>query len=155
MVRPKHFYIRHLPDILQRHGTLINTLMHERKHRVCLRYLRPRCTIAGFERGVMEDVTCHCIWDVTQPFLRLQGGSTPRPQGMAVLQELCPSISADAFQMHARARVQRGEATNKDMVICMLDNRYRVGQLLVLFPAEGNCSFSIAFVVNASFCHRR
>ena len=86
----------------------------------------------------MEDVTCHCIWDVTQPFLRLQGGSKPRPQAMSVLQELYPSISADAFQMHARARVHHGEATNKDMVIFMLDNRYRVGQLLVLFSAEGN-----------------
>ena len=138
MVRPKHHYIRHLPDILHRHGTLISTLMHERKHRVCLRYLRPRCNTAGFERGVMEDVTCHCIWDVTQPFLRLQGGSKPRPQAMSVLQELYPSISADAFQMHARARVHHGEATNKDMVIFMLDNRYRVGQLLVLFSAEGN-----------------
>ena len=40
--------------------------------------------------------------------------------------------------MHARARVHHGEATNKDMVIFMLDNRYRVGQLLVLFSAEGN-----------------
>ena len=57
---------------------------------------------------------------------------------MSVLQELYPRISADAFQMHARARVQHGEATNKDMVIFMLDNRYRVGQLLVLFSAEAN-----------------
>ena len=56
----------------------------------------------------------------------------------SVLQELYPSISAEAFQMHARARVHHGEATNKDMVIFMLDNRYRVGQLLVLFSAEGN-----------------
>jgi hypothetical protein len=59
---------------------------------------------------------------------------------MAVLQELYPTISADAFKMHARARVQRGEAMNKDMVIFMLDNRYRVGQLLVLFSVEGNAS---------------
>ena len=86
----------------------------------------------------MEDVTCHCIWDVTQPFLRLQGGSKPRPQAMSVVQVLYPSISADAFQMHARARVHHGDATNTDMVIFILDNRYRVGQLLVLFPAEGN-----------------
>ena len=40
--------------------------------------------------------------------------------------------------MHARARVHHGEATNKDMAIFMLDNRYRVGQRLVQLSAEGN-----------------
>ena len=37
MVRPKHHYTRHLPDMLQRHGTLVSTLMHEPTYRVCLR----------------------------------------------------------------------------------------------------------------------
>ena len=49
--KPKHHYALHLPGMLQRHGTLISTFTHERKHRVVKRYLRPRKTLRSFETG--------------------------------------------------------------------------------------------------------
>ena len=57
--RPKHHYALHLPYMLQRHGFLLMTFTHERKHRLVTRYTRDRKNLKSFDAGVIEDITCH------------------------------------------------------------------------------------------------
>jgi hypothetical protein len=67
-MRPKHHYVLHLPDMLRRFEFLFSTFVHERKHRLAKRYMVPRKNTKSFERGVMEDVTNHQLWELEQTF---------------------------------------------------------------------------------------
>ena len=136
-VRPKHHYVRHFPDILARVGTLISTLMHERKHRVVLRYLRPRCNTVSYEVGVMEDVTCHYIWDATQPFLCLDSSASPRREALHILREMYPNVTGCEFALHASVSVQHGHASHGDMVFLVHNGARHVAQLQVNFSVRG------------------
>ena len=54
---PKHHLAIHLCDALQRHGTLIGCLVHERRHKIVKRWSRDRYTTKSFERGLLEELT--------------------------------------------------------------------------------------------------
>ena len=60
-MKPKHHYSLHLPDM---HRPLQAVFTHERKHRAVKRYSRGRTTLKSFDCCVLEDVTCHNIWEL-------------------------------------------------------------------------------------------
>ena len=75
-VAPKGHYVLHLPEMLHRLGFLPNTLVHERKHKTVKRFGDAVSnTGAGFDRGILEEVTCHALHAMaTAPGLKLELG---------------------------------------------------------------------------------
>jgi hypothetical protein len=81
-VRPKHHWVLHLPDILWWFGTLLTTLTHERKHRMVRRYCLHRTNLTSWEHGIVEDITCHALFDAMRDVfaVSLLKGHDPRPR---------------------------------------------------------------------------
>ena len=76
--KPKHHYALHIPNIFARIGTLLGTLVNERRHRVVKRYLRDRRNLTRWELGALEEVTCHAVWELTKPFIDKRVGRIRR-----------------------------------------------------------------------------
>ena len=62
--KPKHHYALHLGPMLKHHGFLLMTFVHERKHR-----LVDRRNLKAWSAGAIEEITCHQLWESSQPFL--------------------------------------------------------------------------------------
>lgn len=130
-VRPKHHYMMHLPSALARHGTLIATYTHERKHRVVKRYTRNRMNLTHWELGAMGDITCHQIWELSRPFLLSDSCAIPRQRTMFVLREVFPGFADAAFTMHSTVTIDNSTARNGDVVLYRVRGELGVGELLM------------------------
>ena len=88
--RPKHHYVLHLPDCLIRFGTLLHTLVQERRHRLVLRYGRDRDNLVSWDLGCLEDVTCHHLWELSTPYMKsgIQCAHAPTRAMVPLLREL-------------------------------------------------------------------
>jgi hypothetical protein len=97
-VRPKHHYALHLPDMLKKFGVLISTFTHERKHRAVKRYARGRTNLKKFELSVLEEVTCHNMWELTDKYWHAFSTSTPSLKQSWWLQEMFQE--GEGFTLH-------------------------------------------------------
>ena len=65
---PKHHFATHLPDFLARFGTLLNSLVLERKHKNVKAVLHDRNTMQSYEHSVIEDLVAMQL-DITKRVL--------------------------------------------------------------------------------------
>jgi hypothetical protein len=147
-VRPKHHYAMHLPDMLARFGTLLSTLVHERKHRVVKRYTRNRCNLQSWDLGAMEDVTCHQLYELAEPFMHGKAGSRPSARSLLVLEDIFPKVAADAFTLHASIAIKNGLAKKGDVVLFGLDGHLEVGEVLMSIGVKGPDAMSLSCIIS-------
>ena len=138
--RPKHHYVLHLPDMLSRFGTLISTFTHERKHRLVIRYSRDRHSLVSWELGALEEITCHQLWEMTEPSssymsIGLDTPHAPKRNTLFLLKEYFPDIADDDFRVASRCHTGVGSVSLDDLVLINSDGRGRVGEVLMLFSA--------------------
>ena len=74
---PKTHYVLHLGQQLARHGLLLATWTHERKHRIVKRFELHRQSLTSYDRGVMAEVTNHHFRKLK---LRLDGSGLLKPR---------------------------------------------------------------------------
>jgi len=128
-MRPKHHYALHLPDILHRFGILLATFVNERKHRAVIRYSRGRNNTKNFELGVLEEVTCHNMWELSDKFWHAFSTSKPSRQQTWWLQDMFPGVG-DGFTLHNEVSMN-GLVTVGDVIVFELDDELRIGEMFL------------------------
>ena len=137
-IRPKYHYILHLPDMLQRHGSVFSCLVNERRHRLVKQYTRTRSAPSRWELGALEEiVTCQMYEAENVVFGRtgLIKGHAPRGQTRENLEAMCPEASViqvgtdvrtffGTAHIHDIVWVQCGETmyAAKILVLCLIDD---------------------------------
>ena len=134
--RPKHHYALHLPDMLRRFGCLLSTFVQERKHRLVTRYGRDRRSRKSFETGVIEDITCHQLWELQQRFYFATHVAKPTKRMTSYLAEIFPGIDASDFQLVSNISLNGGRANKGDVVAFFANGEMEVGELIVSVAAD-------------------
>lgn len=137
-VRPKHHYVLHLPDMLDHHGVLLSTLMHERKHRMVKRYTKNKTNLRSFERTVMEEVTCFHVWECSQRFVITATGAAPRGRTLAALGEIFPDVENKDLKVSNKVIIANGTATKGDFVLAKKDDDLLYGEILANLQVQGH-----------------
>ena len=105
VIRPKHHFVLHLPDMLRCFWMLVSTLTNERRHRVVTRYTRPRLNAKTWDLSVVEEITAHQLWELEEGWRWLADRtSTPHPRVVRAMQDILPGESL--ANMVLRNRVQ-------------------------------------------------
>ena len=128
-IRPKHHFALHLPHMLYLFGFLISTFTHERKHRCFKRYARPRTSGENFELGVLEEMTCHSIWELSQKQWLAFSTSKPSKRQLGFLAEIFADVIDGSFTLHREVH-QNGCITVGDVVGFLSGGRLYIGELL-------------------------
>ena len=128
-VRPKHHYALHLPLMLKQFGVLVTTLVHERRHKLAKKYARNRDATVQFERGLVEDVTCHQLWELGQPFFQTGSSAQPKGQIMKALRDMFPCSAGFDITLHDNIAVNGGVAKHGDVVSFAFEGHQCVGSL--------------------------
>jgi uncharacterized ferredoxin-like protein len=147
-VRPKHQYATHLPDMLARFGTLLSTQVHERKHRVVNIYTGNRCNLQSWDLGAMQDVTCHQLRELSEPFMHGKAGSRPSARSLLALEDLFPNAAADPFTLHVSTAIKNGVAKKGDVVLFSLDGHLEVGEVLMTIGVKGSDAMSLSCIIS-------
>ena len=144
--KPKHHYSMHLPDMLRRFGYLLSTFVQERKHRLVLRYGRDRKNLRSFDAGLIEDITCHQVWQLQQHFYFAL--TTAKPQGKFVfaLQELFPNVAVHGMAILNAISVNGGKASSGDIVSFWDDGQMHLGELFFSVGVKSTEHVSFSFV---------
>ena len=129
-VRPKHHYAIHLPDMLRRFGFLLSTFTHERKHKVIKRYTRDRSNLTQWDIGSIEEITCHQMWELRQPFFMSDVESKPVGRVLLSLRELFPMVPDDAMSLHNKVKCNGGCFSMGDVVSCTIDGEPQVCEVV-------------------------
>jgi len=139
-MRPKHHYVLHLPHMLRRFGFLFSTFVHERKRRLAKRYMQPRRTLKSFERGVMEDITCHQIWELEQKFfLTYEATENITSKKLRdAINDSFPGVPLGCVSIHTQVACMGGRAMKGDVVSFFVDGTMLVGELLVTIGVKEN-----------------
>ena len=140
-VVPKHHYARHLPDIMRIVGTLLGTLCNERRHRVAKRYTRDRKNTKRWSLGSLEEITCHHLWELSQPFLSRVGQlntCSPKGKTLRCLRQLFPGRADAAFSIANKAKVGYGATCTRGDVVCFdFEGSRQVGRVMVHVAVDG------------------
>ena len=130
-IRPKHHYVLHLAPMLSDFGLLLATYVHERKHRVIRRYTMPRKILKSWNRSVIEEVTCHSIWEMSHRFYNAFDTSTPQKATLQTLQMMFPAVRAQDFSLHRGIAVHGGIAVIGDVISFDYKGHLYFGELLL------------------------
>ena len=130
-VRPKHHYLLHLADCLREHATLLNTFVHERKHRMVMRYTRGRSVTQKWSLSVVEEIACHTLWEMNLPFFQSYTTSKPSKRILRSLEAVFPHVPAPTFTLHDEITINGGVVSRGDVVSFELEDQLRVGRLLL------------------------
>jgi hypothetical protein len=139
-MRPKHHYVLHLPDMLNRFSTLVGTLTMERKHKVAKRIVRNRLNLTRWEWNCMEELTTYHFWELQTPFLKTgpMDQRKPTPLTLMALQDLFPDAEAARITTSQVCRVAHGSACVGDAVCFACgDGKLGVGELVLNFMVHG------------------
>ena len=90
--RPKHHYALHFAIMLHKHGLLLMTFTHERKHRLVTRYTRDRKNLRSWDAGAIEEITCHSLFELSQPFWGCCQSAKARGAIRIPLREMFPGV---------------------------------------------------------------
>ena len=130
-MRPKHHYALHLPDMLRRHGFLLMTFTHERKHRLVTRYTRDRKNLRNWDSGAIEEITCHQIWENAQPFFMAYQSSQVRGNMLVPLRELFPGVADTQFSFLNSTHGNGGAINAGDVVSVVVNGQTMLGELIM------------------------
>ena len=117
--RPKHHYALHLGPMLKHHGFLLMTFTHERKHRLVVRYTRDRRNLKAWDAGAIEEITCHQLWELSEPFWGVCNTAKPRGTILIPLKEMFPGVSDDCFTILNGVNGNGGSINSGDVVSCV------------------------------------
>ena len=145
-VKPKHHYALHLPDMLQRFGYLLTSWVQERKHRLVSKYGRDRRNAANFDSGIIEDVTCHQLWELQRPFYFAAKESAPRGLLKIIVEDMLPGIAPDAIIMLSDISVNGGRVSPGDVVAFYDGGHLQIGKLLITLGIKSTTASSTSFV---------
>ena len=147
-MRPKHHYALHLPDMLRRFGFLLSTFTQERKHRIVKRYTKDRKNLKNWDLGVIEDITCHQIWENALPFFLAFSTSRPKGKMFYALRELFPGVADEAFTLHNHIRCNGGQASGGDVVSYLFEGNIEIGELCMsVGVVEGSAATMWSMIV--------
>ena len=90
--RPKHNFALHLANMLHKHGLLLMTFTHERKHRLVMRYTRDRKNLRSWDAGAIEEITCHSLFELSQPFWGCCQSAKARGAILIPLRDMFPRL---------------------------------------------------------------
>ena len=144
--RPKHHYALHLADMLERFGYLLASFVHERKHRLVNKYGRDRRNAKAFDCGLIEDITCHQLWELQQAFYFATHESKPTGIMRRLVQDLLPDVAPDAISMLSHIAVNGGRASPGDIVAFFQDGELQVGEMLLAVGMQSTTPVSTAFI---------
>ena len=145
-VKPKHHYALHLPDMLDRFGYLLTSWVQERKHRLVSKYGRDRHNAKNFDSGIIEDVTCHQLWELQRPFYFAAAEAKPKALMKTVVEDLLPGIAPDAIIMLSEIAVNGGRACPDDVVAFCENGHLQLGRLLISLGIKSTTASSTSFV---------
>ena len=128
--RPKHHYALHLAPMLRHFKFLLATFTQERKHRLVTRYTRDRKNLRSWDSGAIEEVTCHQIWELSQPFFMACSSAPARGKLLIPLKEIYGSDVGDIVVLNG-IRCNGGRCSSGDVVSFLFDGRLQLGELLV------------------------
>ena len=135
MVRPKHHYNCHLPEMLYRFKCLLSTLVHERKHRMVKKYTKNRVNKRSWEAGTIEDITCHGISEISVPFMSAGKSSKPSRASLQLLHEhFIASGIVDAcveYTLHSEISAKHGRVRNGDVVLLTMGGELTAAEMLI------------------------
>ena len=129
--RPKHHYALHLPRQLEKHGFLLMTFTHERKHRLVTRYTRDRKNLKAFDAGAIEEITCHALWELSMPFWGVCKTASVRGTMLIPLRELFPGVTDDCMTILNAVNGNGGGINSGDVVSCIVDGTMQLGELMI------------------------
>jgi hypothetical protein len=129
--RPKHHYALHLPYMLRHHGFLLMTFTHERKHRLVTRYTRDRKNLKSWDAGSIEEITCHQLWELSQPFWGVCKSAQARGSILIPLREMFPDVPAESITILNGIKGNGGAINCGDVVSCVVDGHIQLGELMV------------------------
>ena len=69
-----------------------------------------------YDLGVLENVTCHSLWEDQQGFLRRHSTATPTTGMLHVLRELFPDVPDYSFEVRSTVGIENGTAHAGDIV---------------------------------------
>ena len=129
-----HVAAMHLADQLRRHGLLVSLFTQERRHKLVKRFIKDRRKLSGFERGVIEEVTCQHLYDLQAELLTccLRAPHDPtRSQREALIASFPDALS---FQVAAACSLLTGAVANVGDVVAYRrgDDSIAVGELLTI-----------------------
>ncbi|CAE8602384.1 unnamed protein product [Polarella glacialis] len=145
--RPKHRYSLHLPGMLLRFGFLLAAFTHERKHRLVTRYTRDRKNLRNWDAGAIEEITCHQMWELKQPFFLACATARPRGKILYPLREMFPGVDDDAFVVVNDMCVNGGRVCAGDVVSCLVDGQAQLGELLLNIAVQMPASYTVYSVI--------
>ena len=131
-MRVKHHYALHLAVIFRRWEFLIGTFTHERKHRAVKRYGRGRTNLSKYETSVLEEVTCHNMWELSDKFWHAFSTAKPTRKQQWWLRDIFAHEPAEAqFTLHTEVSKTHGCINRGDVVVFVHDGKLAVGELQV------------------------
>jgi len=146
-VRPKHHYAIHLPAMLRKFGFLLSTFTHERKHKTVKKYTQGRRNLTSWDEGVVEDVTCHQIWEMSLPFFLQDSTSRPRGTILQSLREMFPMVPDERLTLHRSVSCNGGSCSPGDVISFRDGDAPRVGELLCIVGVERVGTHSLFAIV--------
>jgi hypothetical protein len=129
--RPKHHYALHLPHMLRHHGFLLMTFTHERKHRLVTRYTRDRRNLKNWDSGAIEEITCHQLWELSEPFFGVCNSARALGKILIPLRELFPDVDAGNISILNSINGNGGAINAGDVVSCIVGGHAQLGELMV------------------------
>ena len=130
-IRPKHHYVLHLAPMLKKFGFLLSTFVHERRHRMVRRYTMLRKILKSWSLSVIEEVTCHSIWEMSHRFYNAFDTTVPTKHTLLSLQDLFPGVPSGDFSLHKTVSIHMGAAEVGDVVSCHYNGKLHFGELLI------------------------
>ena len=152
--RPKCHYVLHLPDMYERHGCLLSTLVNERRHRLVKRYTRDRCTVdKKWEVGALEEVVAAQCQEATEVVFFNVGmlePRAPRPNAWRAVSDMFPDVARDDVFISRQLRTDYGTLTCGDYIFYHATAGVKVGVLETVVAVEGvvKCIISTFVVVS-------
>lgn len=139
LFRPKHHYALHLPGMLAWFGFLLATFTHERKHRLVTRYGRDRKNLKAWDKSMVEEITCHQLWELRQSFVGAHTEAKPTGRLRATLSTIFSG--GQDFLILNQIDCNGGSFSAGDVVSCVLDGRVQLGELLVTVAVQGGPAY--------------
>ena len=114
---PKCHYALHLGEMYARHGVLLSTFVHERKHKEAKRFTEHRKNTSGFEMGAMQHITCQHLYDLQKSLIHPElERPVPAAQQLAVYVAGVFGVSAADVMSSVVARVHGRAVVKNDVV---------------------------------------
>ena len=117
--------------MLQKHGLPLMTFTHERKHRLVTRYMRDRNNLRSWDAGAIEEITCHSLFELSQPFWGCCQSAKARGAILIPLREMLPEVIDEKLTILNAVNGNGGNINAGDVVSCILNGSMHLGQLML------------------------